>query len=326
MSTNDFKAFSTGGGANVLTQAQYVALTTLISNGFQTGPANSQQFNKVWRQSSIMAAVLGALIGDVIGQNAVDDGTTGTLESNLLAAIMRAGYVDDSGAVNAYVATLVPAVLAYYDGLRVSFSTANANTSTTPTLNVNGLGAVTITGVNGSALSIGQIPANSIIGLTYNSTGPRFELRNSSSGSASQTFSGAAATAAAHFVRSDQITTDPAVYPTYTKPTAWTPNQGAGLTVVGAFGSSGTYIKNGKHVIAVGQVSGATSVACAAASAICSNLPATAAARSLNGNAAIASMLTSHSIFTVESSTNLFSCEAIGTTGIIYFTISYIEA
>jgi hypothetical protein len=204
MPTNDFKAFSAGGGANVLTQAQYAALTTLIASGFQTGPANSAQFNKVWRQSSIMAAVLGALIGDITGQNAVDDGTTGTLESNLLAAIMRAGYVDDSGAVNAYAATLVPAVLAYYDGMVVGFSTVNTNTITNPTLNVNGLGAVTITGIAGSALSAGQLAANAPLWVTYNSTGPRFELKNSSSGSASQTFSAARAIASTSVVQLSQ--------------------------------------------------------------------------------------------------------------------------
>jgi len=190
MATNDFKSFSGGGSANVLTQGQYLALAaSLIANGFQTGLAPSNQFNKVWRQASMASSVLGDLIGGITGQNAVDDGTTATILSNLLASIMRAGYVADTGTVNSYVATLVPAVLAYYDGMVVGFSTANANTTTNPTLNVNGLGAVTITGVAGSALSAGQIPTNSPVWATYNSTGPRFELKNSSSGSASQPFS-----------------------------------------------------------------------------------------------------------------------------------------
>lgn len=57
----------------------------------------------------------------------------------------------------------------------------------------------------------------------------------------------------------------------------WTPNQGAGLTVVGAFSSSGTYTRTGRQVIIRGQVVGATSIATTAAGVISSNLPFTAA-------------------------------------------------
>jgi hypothetical protein len=57
----------------------------------------------------------------------------------------------------------------------------------------------------------------------------------------------------------------------------WTPNQGAGLTVVGAFSSSGTYTCVGRQVTVRGQVVGATSVATTTAGVISSNLPFTAA-------------------------------------------------
>jgi len=54
----------------------------------------------------------------------------------------------------------------------------------------------------------------------------------------------------------------------------WTPDQGAGLTVVGAFSSSGTYTRVGRQVTVRGAVNGATSVAIAStASQICTNLP-----------------------------------------------------
>lgn len=54
----------------------------------------------------------------------------------------------------------------------------------------------------------------------------------------------------------------------------WTPNQGSGLTVVGAFSSSGKYTRIGRQVTVQGSVAGATSIAIAAtASQICSNLP-----------------------------------------------------
>ncbi|WP_296223274.1 gp53-like domain-containing protein [Ralstonia sp. UBA689] len=87
---NDFLPFAGAAGANVITQAVYAALAAQ-QTGFQSGVANSAQLNKVWRQASIMAAVLGQFIADNSGQSAVDDGTTATLEANLKKAINAAG-------------------------------------------------------------------------------------------------------------------------------------------------------------------------------------------------------------------------------------------
>lgn len=83
MPTNDFLPFAGSGGANSITQAAYVALTTLRANGFLSGTAESNQLNKVWRQSSIMSAVLAQFIADISAQNTVDDGTTITILANL---------------------------------------------------------------------------------------------------------------------------------------------------------------------------------------------------------------------------------------------------
>jgi hypothetical protein len=55
----------------------------------------------------------------------------------------------------------------------------------------------------------------------------------------------------------------------------WTPSQGSGLTVVGAFSSSGTYTKVGRKVTVEFSVSGATSIAVSAAGIITNNLPFT---------------------------------------------------
>jgi len=84
---NDFLPFAVGESANVLTQAQYAALTSLLQNGFSAGIAPSVQLNKVWRQSSIMASVIAQFIAQQTGQNVIDDGTTATLLTNLTAAI-----------------------------------------------------------------------------------------------------------------------------------------------------------------------------------------------------------------------------------------------
>lgn len=86
---NDFVTFAGGAGANVYTTAQYLALNSgnYVANGNQTGIADSKAVNKAQRQSSIMAAVLAQLIVDWSGQNAVDDGTTTTLLTNLKTAL-----------------------------------------------------------------------------------------------------------------------------------------------------------------------------------------------------------------------------------------------
>lgn len=56
----------------------------------------------------------------------------------------------------------------------------------------------------------------------------------------------------------------------------WTPNQGSGLTVVGAFSSSGVYTKIGRQVTVAFTISGATTIAVSAGGVITSNLPFTA--------------------------------------------------
>ena len=61
----------------------------------------------------------------------------------------------------------------------------------------------------------------------------------------------------------------------------WTPNQGAGLTVVGAFSSSGKYTRIGRQVTVTGQVNGATSVLVSASGVISTNLPFTSGVNTL---------------------------------------------
>lgn len=66
-------------------------------------------------------------------------------------------YVADSGAVNVYVATLSPAMTAYSTGVMGCFKASASNTTATPTINFNGLGAKTIVKFNNGALSNGDI-------------------------------------------------------------------------------------------------------------------------------------------------------------------------
>lgn len=107
MATNNFKVFAGGAGANVITQSSYEALTTLIANGFTSGTAESAKLNKVWRQSSIMSAVVAQYICDLSGQDALDNGTSDTLLANFKTAVnaSAAGVVGNATKIPCRAAT-----------------------------------------------------------------------------------------------------------------------------------------------------------------------------------------------------------------------------
>ncbi|MBL2606776.1 hypothetical protein ELK16_27695, partial [Klebsiella pneumoniae] len=86
MATNDFKPFATGSGANVLSQADYEALSALAS-GFLSGKASSAQVNKALRQSSSIAAVLAQFMADSTGSDVLDNGNIATLLNILKSAL-----------------------------------------------------------------------------------------------------------------------------------------------------------------------------------------------------------------------------------------------
>jgi hypothetical protein len=160
--SNDFIPFAVGGSANVITQSAYAALTPITQNGFQSGIAQSNQLNKVWRQSSIMAAVLAQFIVDQSGQNAVDDGTTSTLEANLLSAIKNATkqtvILTDTGAANAYAAANTPALTVLPStGYVQRVNIAHANTGAS-TYAPDGLTAKPIYGLGLQPLQGGELP------------------------------------------------------------------------------------------------------------------------------------------------------------------------
>lgn len=86
MATNDFKPFATGGLANVITQVVYAAAAYLpIGRGSGILPSNV--YNKIARQSSVAAYLLGQLVVDLTGRDALDDGDTATLLANLKLAL-----------------------------------------------------------------------------------------------------------------------------------------------------------------------------------------------------------------------------------------------
>lgn len=169
--SNDFIPFAVGGSANVTPQATYAANTTLTQSGFQSGLAKSPDLNKVWRQSSIMSAVVAQFVVNQTGQNAVDDGTTATLIANLLAAVRNAArqsvIVTGAGSANTYTATNAPALTALPSSGFIQQITIPAANTGASTFAPDGLTAKPILGLGNSALQGGELPANSVATLMY---------------------------------------------------------------------------------------------------------------------------------------------------------------
>ncbi|PCI37919.1 MAG: hypothetical protein COB50_03145, partial [Thiotrichales bacterium] len=80
----------------------------------------------------------------------------------------RVTYSTDTGAANAYIVALPHIITAYTEGLRIHFKALNANTGSS-TINVDGVGAVTIKAQSGANLSVGDI-VSGINEVTYNGT------------------------------------------------------------------------------------------------------------------------------------------------------------
>lgn len=165
MATSDFLAFASAGGANVISQSTYAALAAL-GPGFSTGIAPSDQLNKVWRQSSIMSAVLASFMATVSTVNSVDDGTTATLLTSLMTCFGVANFgVDSSGAANVYTVNFSPA-MSVLNGTKVRFTPAHTNNGAS-TLSVNSSTAEPILGTNLNALVGGELVATIPIEATW---------------------------------------------------------------------------------------------------------------------------------------------------------------
>src|SRR5205823_2187306 len=91
-------------------------------------------------------------------------------------------YIAGAGLVNVMTATLSPAATALVAGLEVDVLPNLANTTTTPTLNVNGLGAKTITKLGTAALAAGDYSTTAIAKFIYDGTEWQLQNPQTSSG------------------------------------------------------------------------------------------------------------------------------------------------
>lgn len=169
MLTVDYKPLASGGGADVVTQAAYLALLAGgLANGYVTGVALSEQVNKTFRQATVGVAGLANFVANALNQDVLDDGNVAALANQIALAVLKqsSGYALDTGAANAYVVALSPAIASYTDlgGLTVRFRAANACTGAS-TLNAGG-GVLALRRPTGAALIAGDIPINGLVQAT----------------------------------------------------------------------------------------------------------------------------------------------------------------
>ena len=156
-----------------------------LAGGTMTGPLlwseTGDEYIRVPRLTTVQRDILSASNGMLIyntttGQPEIyQAGVWGTIpvDANKVGGIV---YAADSGAADVYVMTLAPAITALTTGMVVSTKIVNANLTTTPTMNVNGLGAKTIVRDGGQALVVGDLPADLMAVFRY--TGTEWELLN----------------------------------------------------------------------------------------------------------------------------------------------------
>jgi len=186
----DYQPFANGSGANVESQAQF--LTDLgtggtLVNGYTSGLAKSTQFNKVARQSSMMAAALATFISTELNTSVLDDGNLAALTTNFTNALITlvAANAPQStvycgsagGTANAIVLTPSPAVTTLVTGqMAYVFLVTAANTGAT-TVAISALPAKNLykDGASGpTALTGGELQIGDLVQLRYDGT--QFQL------------------------------------------------------------------------------------------------------------------------------------------------------
>lgn len=102
----------------------------------------------------------------------------------------------------------------------------------------------------------------------------------------------------------------------------WTPTQGAGLTVVGTFSSSGRYTKIGDTVYVQAKLSATTSMAFSAAGVICSGLPF-ASSTTFQGTSIVNNADSTSFVGIATNNLSVIGLGAMSATNTLYFSVTY---
>ena len=178
MASTQIQAFALGAGANVMSPTAYAALAA-VSTGYESGIAQSIQFNTTLRQAAFMSAALANfLVAEGITQN--DDGNISGAVANIQQAIKQltgspttfAGGTT-TGTANAQVlATVTPTGWALTNGYTIIATAGYTNTGATTFDGPDGT-IQTVKKLSGSsyvALTGGEFQATVNFSLTWNST------------------------------------------------------------------------------------------------------------------------------------------------------------
>jgi len=145
-------------------------------NGQKIEKVSSASLATEYEETNSTTITVGAslLDGDVIefivaGAYLLDTNDFSVIQNGTLT------YAADGGSSDTYAITVSPAIDSYVNGMVLNFKANTINTGAC-TLNVNGNGAIAIKSLNDRDLQNGDIEANQIVTVVYNSTGPKFQM------------------------------------------------------------------------------------------------------------------------------------------------------
>jgi len=133
-------------------------------------PNSSIEIVYVTSRSTDALTVIRGREGTVAQSWSVNDLCANEPTKEMFNQFMQQYVGTDVGTTNAYVVNTPQHEVNYYTGMPVVFTTINANTTTTPTLNLNGIGIRSIQSASGGLLVAGDIQANTPIYLLYSAT------------------------------------------------------------------------------------------------------------------------------------------------------------
>lgn len=221
-----------------------VAATT----GTQTTPAADTGYTAAWVITVAQGATTITASNIAVAANAPFLPAAGIFSAVQQGAMT---YAADTGAANAYVASFVPALPSIVDGMRLTFKAKVANTSSA-TLAVNGGSAYPVYSHAHQALQGGEIIANGLIEVEWNSTLSAWILCGNSGGALPV----AAATQSNHAMQMSQAVGRLINTQTFTASGTYTPTAGTNSIVVevqGAGGGAGGIGGAGSSTVAIGN-------------------------------------------------------------------------
>lgn len=125
------------------------------------------------QQNALQEEILGVIEAAGVVPNKANNAQLVESIQRLIDA-QSGNYALDTGAANAYLIALNPAIAAYADGMTVRFKVVNANTGAA-TLNAGG-GVIPLVNDVGGALAAGDLPAGSVLAATYIASANKFYI------------------------------------------------------------------------------------------------------------------------------------------------------